>query len=56
MGVAAELFAWGPHRFEQIQAQARELFAGAVVDVNGGTAATNCANGFCFRGVEKSTN
>lgn len=25
----------------------------ATPDVNGGTAATNCANGFCFRGVEK---
>ena len=54
MGVAAELFAWGPHRFEQIQAQARELFAGAVVDVNGGTAVEPLAvprlfGGFAFR-------
>ncbi|MCA9920008.1 MAG: hypothetical protein KC445_18755, partial [Anaerolineales bacterium] len=35
-GIAADLFAWGQNRFEQIQEQAQALFAGAVIDEEGG--------------------
>src|SRR5690606_5163460 len=31
-GIAADLFAWGQNRFEQIQQQAQALFAKAVID------------------------
>ncbi|MCB8976182.1 MAG: isochorismate synthase [Ardenticatenaceae bacterium] len=31
-GIAADLFAWGKNRFQQIQQQAQELFADAVID------------------------
>ena len=53
MGVAAELFAWGPHRFEQIATQAHTLFEGAVVEVAGGEeqplAVPRLFGGFAFR-------
>ncbi len=35
-GIAADLFAWGQNRFEQIQEQAQALFTGAVIDSEGG--------------------
>ncbi|MCB8941156.1 MAG: isochorismate synthase [Ardenticatenaceae bacterium] len=34
-GIAADLFAWGQNRFEQIQQQAQALFAEAVIDAAG---------------------
>jgi menaquinone-specific isochorismate synthase len=57
MGVAAELFAWGAHRFEQIASQAQALFEGAVVEIaegGGDTAEQPLAvprlfGGFAFR-------
>lgn len=35
-GIAADLFAWGQNRFEQIQQQAQALFAEAVIDAADG--------------------
>ncbi|MCB8950049.1 MAG: isochorismate synthase [Ardenticatenaceae bacterium] len=34
-GIAADLFAWGKDRFQQIQTQAQELFTNAVIDDEG---------------------
>ena len=34
-GMAADLFAWGKDRFQQIQTQAQELFTNAVIDDEG---------------------
>lgn len=49
-GAAAELFAWGENRFEDIQRQARALFAGAVVLSNTPALATpRLFGGFAFR-------
>lgn len=47
-GTAAELFAWGELRFQQIEAQARELFAGAVIEGDV-AAAPRLFGGFAFR-------
>jgi menaquinone-specific isochorismate synthase len=47
-GTAAELFAWGELRFQQIEARARELFAEAVI-VGDVAAAPRLFGGFAFR-------
>ncbi len=47
-GTAAELFAWGELRFQQIEAQARQLFAGAVIEGDV-AAAPRLFGGFAFR-------
>jgi menaquinone-specific isochorismate synthase len=48
-GVAANLFAWGERRFDQIEQQARALFEGAVVLNNGPRlAAPRLFGGFAF--------
>ncbi|MEI2609018.1 MAG: isochorismate synthase [Candidatus Promineifilaceae bacterium] len=47
-GTAAELFAWGELRFQQMEAQARQLFAGAVIEGDI-AAAPRLFGGFAFR-------
>lgn len=47
-GTAAELFAWGELRFQQMEAQARQLFAGVVIEGDV-AAAPRLFGGFAFR-------
>lgn len=48
-GIAANLFAWGKDRFEQIQQQAHDLFADAVIhDANQSLAGPRLFGGFAF--------
>ncbi len=48
-GIAANLFAWGRERFQQIQQQARDLFAHAVIhDKNQPLAGPRLFGGFAF--------
>ncbi|MAU01593.1 MAG: isochorismate synthase [Anaerolineaceae bacterium] len=48
-GIAADLFAWGRERFQQIQEQARSLFANAVIyDENEPLAGPRLFGGFAF--------
>jgi menaquinone-specific isochorismate synthase len=48
-GIAADLFAWGRERFAQIQQQARDLFADAIIhDANQPLAGPRLFGGFAF--------
>lgn len=47
-GTAAELFAWGELRFQQIETQARQLFAHSIIEGDD-AAAPHLFGGFAFR-------